>query len=120
MNIAILVIQILFFIQQKKYFIAIDKIEAIEKYCARYLHKAETIRSYYFIKMLLCIPQANFHRVAVERKSKTYFEKLNSVPLEEVNQAYKIEIITYEQLWNMVLNTLGNKSYTTRKVAVKK
>ena len=115
MNIAILVVQILFFVQQKKYFVAIDKIEAIEKYCARYLHKAETIRSYYFIKMLLCIPQANFHRVAVERKSKRYFEKLVSIPLEEANQTYKIEILPYEDLWNMILNTLELKSYIPRR-----
>lgn len=117
MNIAILVIQILFFIQQGKYFVAIDKIEAIEKYCARYLHKAETIRSYYFIKMLLSIPQANFHKVAVERKSKNYFEKLKSTPLQEANQTYKIEIIPYETLWEMVINTLGNKSYVPRKAS---
>ena len=119
MNIAILVIQILYFIQQGKYFVAIDKIEAIEKYCARYLHKSETIRSYYFIKMLLCIPQANFHRVAVERKTKRYFEKLAAIPLEEANQTYKIEIIPYESLWIMALNSLGYKSYVPRRAKEK-
>lgn len=116
MNIAILVVQILFFIQQGKYYVAIDKIEAIEKYCTRYLHKPETIRSYYFIKMLLTVPQANFHKVAVERKSKNYAKKLEATPLQEASQTYKIEIIPYETLWQMVMNALGNKSYTARKL----
>lgn len=115
MNIAILIVQILFFIQQKKINIAIDKIDAIEKYCARYLHKAETIRSFYFIKMLLCIPQGNFHKAAVQRKSSRYLKKLQAVPLEEASQTYKIEILPYEELWKMVVDSLDYKIHTVKK-----
>ncbi len=111
MNIAILVIQILFLILQKKYGKAIDRIEAVEKYCTRYLRQDDTIRSYYFIKMLLTIPLANFHKVAVERKSATYLEKLCKQPLELSDQTHKIEIISYEKLWEFALDSLKTKFY---------
>ncbi|MCB9274396.1 MAG: hypothetical protein H6564_10175 [Lewinellaceae bacterium] len=114
MNVAILAIQALFLIQQKKYNRAIDRLEAIEKYCNRYLHKNDTIRSYYFIKMLLAIPQANFHRQGVVRHAAAYLEKLQSVPLESAQQSAKIEIVPYERLWEFALDSLEEKVYTGR------
>lgn len=114
MNIAILILQILFLILQEKYNIAIDKLESLEKYCARYLHKAETLRSYYFLKMLLCCAKGNFHRVAVERKAKAYLQKLKNIPLENANQTYKIEILPYERLWDLAMNTLTLNIYRPR------
>jgi hypothetical protein len=106
MNIAILIVQILFYIQKKKYDLSIDRIETIEKYCSRYLMKPETIRSYYFIKLLLTIPQAGFHQVAVRRHTKTDLEKLQRASSEFSQQFHKIEIIPYELLWEMALQML--------------
>jgi hypothetical protein len=114
LNVAILSIQILFLIQQKKFGRAIDKLEAIEKYCSRYLNQADTIRSYYFIKMLLSIAQGSFHRVAAENKAERYAKKLRAIPLEEANQNFKIEIIPYEELWTMALDSLEMKAYRVR------
>ncbi|MEL7427924.1 MAG: hypothetical protein AAFN81_33360 [Bacteroidota bacterium] len=114
MNIAILVVQVLFLVLQSKYNVAIDKLESLEKYCSRYLHKTETLRSYYFLKMLLCCAKGNFHRVAVERKAQTYLEKLQAIPLENANQTYKIEILPYERLWEMVVETLTLNIYRPR------
>ena len=114
LNVAILSIQILFLLQQQKFGRAIDKMEAIEKYCSRYLNQADTIRSYYFIKMLLSIAQGSFHRVAAENKAERYAKKLRAIPLEEANQNFKIEIIPYEELWSMALDSLGTKIYRAR------
>ena len=109
LNIAILAIQMLFFIQQKKYDDVIDKAEAIDKYCSRYLQKKETIRSYYFIKMLLTIPAASFHKTAVIRKSASFLKKLKTIPFEVANQNHNIEIIPYETLWEYALDSLESK-----------
>lgn len=110
-NISILVIQIIFTIVQKNYNRAIDRIETIEKYSSRYLKKDTNFRSNCFIKMLLEIPKAGFHRVAVERKASKYRIRLSEMPLEVANQSHSIEIILYEDLWEMVLNILGTKRY---------
>jgi len=113
-NISILVIQIIFTIVQKKYNRAIDRIEAIEKYTSRYLKKDTNFRSNCFIKMLLEIPKEGFHRVAVERKTTKYRQRLEEMPIEVANQSHSIEIIPYEDLWEMVLNILGSKRYNKK------
>lgn len=115
MNIAVLSIQILFYILRGNYNTAIDRIEAIEKYCSRYLFKEHTLRSYYFIKLLLTIPQASFHRTAVARHARPYLEKLRAFSIEEATEFHKIEIIPYETLWALILDTLHLKIYRTPK-----
>ena len=109
LNIPILIAQILFLIRQRKYDQVIDRIEAIERYCSRYLRKDDTFRSNCFIKMLLVVPASGFNRKAVERKSDRYFKKLLENPLEYSNQSPEIEILPYEDLWNYVLDALDNK-----------
>lgn len=106
MNIPILVAQILFLLFDKNYHQSVDRIEAIDKYCGRYLKQNDTFRSNSFIKMLLQIPAGAFHREAVARKAQKHLEQLRSVPLEIANQAYEIEIIPYEDLWEMTLASL--------------
>lgn len=108
-NISILIIQLLFLLQQKKYGIVIDKVETLNAYCYRYLKKDNTFRSNCFIKLLLLLPKCDFHRVAVERKSKKILTKLQSVPLEVARQSAEIEIVPYEDLWEIVLDMLDMK-----------
>lgn len=110
-NIPILIIQVLFLLQQKKYGRIIDKVEALNAYCYRHLKKDDTFRSNCFIKMLLLLPKCNFHRVAVERKSKVLRTKLASVPLEIARQSAEIEIFPYEDLWEIVMDMLEAKFY---------
>lgn len=111
MNIPILVIQILFMILQHKYNDAIDRIEAIEKYCSRYLRKDDTFRSNCFIKMLLQIPISGFHKAGVIRRAEKYLQRLHSMPIDVANQSSEIEIIPYEELWQFALESLENEFY---------
>lgn len=115
MNVAILIIQILFQILKHKYNDAIDRIEAIEKYSSRYLHQENTFRSNCFIKMLLTIPISSFHKAAVLRKAEPYLQKLESAPFEVSNQSLEVEIIPFEELWLFALESLENKFYRRRK-----
>ena len=108
MNIPILVIQILFSISERNYHQSIDRIEAIEKYCSRYLKQNETFRSSCFIKALLQIPAASFHQEQVLKKAQKYIDMLNTQPLEVAYQTHEIEIVPYEHLWEMAMETLGN------------
>ena len=112
LNIPILIAQILLLIQQSKYDRVIDRFEAIERYCSRYLRKDDTFRSNCFIKMILQIPAAGFHRIGVERKAEKFYKKLVQNPLELSGQSHDIEIIPYENLWSFALNTLDNKFQT--------
>lgn len=115
MNIPILIVQILLLIYKKKLNAIADKMEAIEKYCTRYLRQDDMFRSNCIIKMLVQIPAARFHQAAVERKVQHYLEKLREVPLNISNQAFEIEIIPYEELWNFAIASLGNDFQRLRK-----
>ncbi len=106
MNIPVLIVQMLFDILLKRYDAAIDRMEALSKYTDRYVRKNEHFRSNCFMKMLLQIPQAAFHREAAVRKAQRYRDLLGRVPLDIANQPYEIEIIPYEDLWEMVLDIL--------------
>lgn len=114
MHIPILIIQILLLTLDRKYGLVIDKIDAIEKYCSRYLRKDDTFRSNCFIKMLLQIPICNFHRTSVERKAKPLLDRLLEMPIELAYQTHDVEIIPYEDLWEFALSSLKNSFYTLR------
>ena len=111
MNIAIIVLQILFTIGRHNYNKSIDSIEALESYCTRYLRRDDTFRSNCFIKMLLQIPIYGFQRRYVEHNAQKHADRLQSLPLAEAPQGVDIELIPYEDLWPMVLDSLGKRAY---------
>ncbi len=114
LNIPILVIQIVFMIVKKDYEQAVNRIEAIDKYRSRYLRKDDNFRSNCFIKMLLQIPISGFHKAGIERRAKKYVDMLSSVPLEIARQANEIEIIPYEDLWEIIIDALETRFYRPR------
>ncbi len=110
-NVPILIIQILFLLQGSsksisKQNVATERINPIEQYCSRYLKKGNNFRSNCFIKMLLQIPNGYFNKIAIERKSVKYVKLLKASDVEFVSQTYEIELIPYEHLWEMALNSL--------------
>lgn len=115
MNIAIIVLQVLFTIGRHQYNKSIDSIEALEKYCSRYLRRDDTFRSNCFIKMLLQIPIYGFQRRYVERNAEKHLAQLHTMPLAEAPQGPDIELIPYEDLWPMVLDSLGKRPYWAKR-----
>ena len=107
-NIAILTIQMLLLLLYRRYNEVIDRAEALDKYAQRYLRQPTTLRSYYFIKMLLTIPLADFHQQGVLRKAQPFQKKLVTVPFSITRQAYMVEIIPYEHLWQYAIDSLDN------------
>jgi hypothetical protein len=108
MNIPILVVQVLFFISRKDYSKAHDRIEALKKYSSRYLRKDQSFRSNCFLKMLVEVSKANFHKAAVQRNTVDLLQKLAEVPVHTANQSYEIEILPFEDSWEMVLDSLDH------------
>ncbi|MEQ1746388.1 MAG: hypothetical protein ABMA02_13245 [Saprospiraceae bacterium] len=109
MNIPVLIAQILYDIVDKRYDASLDRVEAVEKYTTRYLRKDEHFRSNCFLKMLVQIPEAAFHREGAARKAARYVAQLHRMPIEIANQPHEIEIIPYEDLWEMILDSLPHQ-----------
>lgn len=114
LNIPILIFHILYLVLTKRHDEVVDRMEAIEKYTSRYLKKDDNYRSNCFIKMLLQIADAGFHKAAVARHAEKYVKMLARVPLDFANQSHDIELIPYEDLWQMALDSLDNTIYTVR------
>lgn len=108
-NITIIVLQILFLLEQKKYDIIIDRIESLKTYTQRYLRNDETFRSNCFIRMLVVMAESSFNKRATIRKAEKYWEKLKEKPINIAAQSPEIELIPYEMLWEFVLESLDEK-----------
>jgi hypothetical protein len=106
MNIPILILQILYLLLHRRFGETIDRMEAIERYTSRYLKVNEHFRSSCFIKMLLQAPNAEFHPAAVQRHAEKFRKMLDKMPLDFAGQSHDIEIIPYEDIWEMVLESL--------------
>lgn len=105
-NITILILQILFLLEDKKYDIIIDRAESLKSYSHRYLKEDETYRSNCFIKMLLCLPATGFDKEKVVKKAQKYVNLLLAVPLSQARQSPEVEIMPYEVLWEFILESL--------------
>lgn len=108
-NINILILQVLFLLNQRKYDQIIDRMESLKMYTHRYLRKDDSFRSNCFIKMLIQLPKASFHKAAVLRKTEKLRHRLDEKPIELANQSAELEIVPYEYLWQLVLEQLDNR-----------
>jgi hypothetical protein len=107
MNVAILIIKTLFLILEKKQARLVDEAESIEQYCYRYVRSPQTKRSFHFIKMLLLVSECGFDLPAIDKKARGHLDQLTNLQVNAVNQANEIEIILYEELWEMIRNALS-------------
>ncbi|MCS6929061.1 MAG: hypothetical protein NZM43_06145 [Saprospiraceae bacterium] len=105
-NIAIIIVKWLLLILEKQFGRLLDEVESTEQYCYRHLRSENTKRSYYFMKMLLQVPLSQFERKIVEERSARFLKELQAVPIQMANQTHEIEIIPYEDLWEMVVEVL--------------
>ncbi|WP_273444828.1 hypothetical protein [Neolewinella agarilytica] len=109
MNIPILILQIAYSIVLKRYALTVDRIEAIEKYRSRHVRRDESFRSNLFIKILLQFPVVAFHRNGVRRKTERYAKQLKDNPIDLANQSFEVEVLPYETLFELALESLEVK-----------
>lgn len=105
-NISILIAHFIFLVEQGKYDNVIDRVDALKQYAHRYLREDSTLRSNCFIKMLLCVVRADFNPIRASRYAEKYLDKLKETPLSVSEQSTEIEIIPYEDLWEIILEIL--------------
>lgn len=105
-NVAIIVIKLLILFQEGRFSQALNEVEAIEQYCYRHLRGENEKRSYYFLKMLLHIPMSGFDPELSAQKAARYFEKLKETGTKHNDQTFEIEIVPFEALWEIALDSL--------------
>jgi len=105
-NIAIIVIKLLLLLQERRFSQVLDEVEAVEQYCYRHLRGDNAQRSYFFLKMLLHVPTSGFDPAVSATKAERFLDKLKEIPLQIANQTHEIEVIPYEALWEIVMESL--------------
>lgn len=105
-NIAIIVVKLLLMLQERKFSQVLDEVEAVEQYCYRHLRGDNAQRSYFFLKMLMHIPTSGFDPVQSLAKAERYYQRLKETPLQVANQTHEIEVIPYEILWEIAVESL--------------
>lgn len=77
---------------------------AIDKFMTRIGLRRSDKRTYTFVKMLMAIPENQYHSVAIKRHTDKFYKKLSSLERMDSFQFESIEIIPYEELWELVLS----------------
>jgi hypothetical protein len=106
LNVSILIIQFLFLLKQKRYMEIEDKAASLAKYNEKYLKRGETFRQHCFLRMLLEIVKADFNKIRAQRYAAPILEKMKTEPIRLSQQSIEVEIIPYEDLWEMTLKLL--------------
>jgi tetratricopeptide (TPR) repeat protein len=114
MNVAVLILQILLLLEKREYVKVISRMEALKSYTYRNLGKDDAYRSHYFIKMLLAMEKAQFEPAKTEVKTRDLLDKLRRGDLNYTSTQTRMEIISYERLWNIALDMIKDEAPKTR------
>lgn len=108
MNITLKTISIIDKLIDNKYDDVDDLIDSFSQYNYKYLTNDDSFRSKCFINMLKSMQKAHFHPVRTRQLSATLYKKLltKDSRIEEVN--IYVELITFDQLWELILEILEN------------
>ncbi|MBK6931449.1 MAG: hypothetical protein IPH12_11510 [Saprospirales bacterium] len=78
-------------------------VEALDKYRKRYLENDTNRRSAIFLKMILALSQKEFDGDRAKRKMQKEWQLLQQEPPQIAGQSFAVEIIPYEDIWQMLL-----------------
>jgi hypothetical protein len=104
-NVAILVLQLLHFLRERNLEEVLLRLERLRKYQQRHLYEPSTLRSRLFLRLLQVIVEKNFDAAKAADRGKALLQQLRDTP--PPGEAFaEVEIIPYEQLWELVLGLL--------------
>lgn len=104
LNIPVLVIEILYYLIEGKEDLLESRLGALSQYNYRYLKDKN--RSHYFLKMLSALPDMEYNIERIRKKVDKYYTKLQETPMEYTEEEIQIEIIPYEDLWEIILGII--------------
>lgn len=104
-NVAILILQFIYYLQMKETEALLYRIESLKKYILAHLKDNFSLRSKILLKLLIMIVTEDYDAEVCLKKGKNLYQKLIDTPIPGDAFA-EIEIVPYEHLWEHILNTL--------------
>jgi hypothetical protein len=113
-NVAILILQYLYFLKKRDLESLLHRIEAMRKYAGTHLRDNFSDRAKALFKLLMIPVKEDFKPMYCRKKGKYLYEKLQVI--SPPGEAYaEIEIIPYEHIWEMILDILSNSKHVLQK-----
>lgn len=106
--VAVLILQILIFLQRDEFKQITERMDALRIYLYRYIDKEEAYRSHYFLRMLLVMEKYDFDAVKSKQIAAKFLWKLMEGNVKYTPTQSQMEIIPYEDLWNIIIEILSN------------
>ena len=101
-NVAILILQYMYFLRSQDTDALLFRIESLKKYADRHLSHPLSQRNLLFFKLLTILVKEDLDYASAKKKGDPLLQKLTTTPVP--GDAYaEIEIIPYEQLWTLIL-----------------
>ena len=102
MNIPLILLPVIYALVVGDFEDKISSPENLEKYRTRYLNTDMNRRSAAFLNLLLAYSKRDYASASAERKIKKELEVLASEQPQVTGQTFAVEIISYEDLWEMM------------------
>jgi len=96
-----LILQVLFLFEERKFNDAIERIDRLKKYANRQLRREEYSRPVQFIRLLQQYAKSDFQPTEVTGTER-YLNQLKDTPFFYRGVSDELEIIPYETLWEYV------------------
>ena len=107
MNIALVLLPVWFALAKGKEGDSIKSMDALEKYRQRYLDNDLNRRSAIMVRLLTALIKRPFDVDRNDHKIKKELASLRENPPETSLQMFYLEILPYEDLWNLLVEKLG-------------
>ncbi len=105
-TVLMVVAQILFLLENKNYSTVTEHIERLKSYANRQLKKEVYHRAIQFIRLLQQLSKADY-QVGNLSNTEKYYNRLIETPFFYRGIISEMEVISYEKLWNMILQQLS-------------
>jgi hypothetical protein len=106
-NIQILVLQAMFFIVRGELSKFIDRTDALDRYCNRYLKDNDSLRHNCFFRLLTEVVKGGFDLKSRKRKIKIILDRMTSPEAVEISKKTNSEIVPYEVLWSILTERIS-------------
>lgn len=104
-NVAILILQFLYFLKKGDTEGLLYRIESLKKYILTHLKDSFSLRSKLFLKLLMLTVTEDYNASSCRAKGAKHYQKLIETPTP--GDAYaEIEIVPYEHLWELILEAM--------------
>ena len=104
-TIFLIIAQILFHLEQKQYSNVTELVERLKNYANRQLKKEEFYRLIQFIRLLQQLARADYRQENLTNIEK-YLNRLNESPFYYRGLISELEVVTYEQLWEIIVKKI--------------